>query len=194
MVARLVDVGQNVGNGSSSTALFVVADFDPLLARVHVPSKEFRRIKTDQTVELVLDSNGQRLQGRITLVSPTIDPTTGTIKVTVEIPDYPEGTRPGDFAEVQIVTERHASATLLSKAAVITDKGDQVVYVAVDNMAERRVVEVGFNNDEETEILSGVRQGEPVVVKGQRSLKHGYPLKILQDDQATAPAEAGLGS
>jgi multidrug efflux pump subunit AcrA (membrane-fusion protein) len=50
--------------------------------------------------------------------------------------------------------------------------------------AERRVVDLGFTNDEQAEILSGLAVGERVVVKGQRSLKHGTPLRILEDAAA----------
>ena len=181
VVRRLVNVGQNVNVG---TPLFVVSDFNPLLAIVHVPSKEFKRLKPDQPVELVLDSNHQRLDGRIKLVSPVIDPTSGTIKITIEISEYPVGTRPGDFAEVRIVTERREGSTLIPKVAVFTDRGDQVVYVAADSTAERRVVELGFEDDVYAEILSGVKQDENVVVKGQRSLKHGAAIKVIGDAAA----------
>ncbi len=188
---RLVNIGQNV---SSGTPLFVVSDFDPLLARVHVPAKEFRRLKPDQPVELVMDSNKERLRGRIKLVSPIIDPQSGTIKVTVEIPAAPDNVRPGDFAQVSIVTEDRHATTLVPKIAVFTDKGDQIVYVcAADSTAERRVVEVGFQDDRNAEILAGLKDGERTVVKGQRSLKHGSKLKIL--DAATdssAPAADSL--
>lgn len=179
VVSRLVDVGHNVSVG---TPLFVLSDFDPLLARVHVPAKEFKKLKPDQPVELVLESTQQRLQGRITLVSPVIDPSSGTIKVTIEIPEYPDGVRPGDFAEVRIVTERRTNSTLVPKIALVTDRGEQVVYVAADSTAERRVVEVGFEDDDFAEITSGVSPGDPIVVRGQRSLKHGSPIKILATD------------
>ena len=182
---RLVDVGQTVSPG---TPLFAIADFDPLLAVVHVPSKEFKQLKADQPVRLTLDSSRERLQGRIKLVSPIIDPTSGTIKITVEISDYPPQTRPGDFAEVSIVTETRNGSTLVPKTAVFTDRGDQVVYVAADSTAERRVVEVGFQDDENAEILDGITSGEQVIVKGQRSLKHGSPIKIM-DDRLPTPAQ-----
>jgi len=52
--------------------------------------------------------------------------------------------------------------------------------VAADSTAERRVVEVGFQDDRSAEILSGIAPGDRVVVQGQRSLKHGQPLKILE--------------
>jgi membrane fusion protein (multidrug efflux system) len=186
VVSRLVDVGQNINAG---TALFVLSDFEPLLARVHVPSKEFKKLKPDQPVELVLESNRERLGGRIKLVSPVINPSSGTIKVTIEIPRYPEGVRPGDFAEVRIVTERRASVTLVPKIALVTDRGEQVVYVAANGTAERRIVEIGFEDDDFAEILDGVAPDETIVVKGQRSLKHGDPIKILDGESNDAVAD-----
>ena len=173
-----------------------LADFNPLLARVYVPSKEFKKLKADQIVELVLDSDKARLRGRITLVSPVIDPNTGTIKITVEVPDYPENTRPGDFVEVQIVTEQHPSSTLVTKTAVIQDRGDRVIYIARGEMAERRVVEVGFTDDMHAEILDdGIDPGDMVVIKGQRSLKHGSVIKVLEVHKPQVTTTPGnLGS
>jgi membrane fusion protein (multidrug efflux system) len=183
---RLVDPGQNLSVG---TPLFVLADFDPLLANVHVPSREFGKLRRDQSVELVLDSSGEKLAGRIKLISPVIDPTSGTIKLTVEIPEYPENTRPGDFAQLRIVTERRDGAVLVPRSALIADEGEMVVFVAGGDgqvFAERRVVEPGFSDDEHAEILSGLDAGERVVVKGQRSLKDGMPLKILDEESGEA--------
>jgi membrane fusion protein (multidrug efflux system) len=186
IVERYVDPGQKV---KLDQPLFRVADFSTLLARVHVPAKEFKKLKVDQDVELELDSNGEKLTGRIKLVSPVIDPTTGTIKVTVEVRGDFEGTRPGDFAEVEIVTDVHPSSILVPRPAVITDKEEQVVFVVEDGTAERRVVEVGFTDDDHAEITSGIAPSEIVVVKGQRSLKHSSPVKVLSDAPPPAPAE-----
>lgn len=195
IVARLVDPGQPI---NTNVAVFSIADFDPLLARVHVPSKEFRRLTTEQPVTIHLDSDGTVLNGRIQLVSPVIDPASGTIKVTVEITKYPAGVRPGDFAEVRIVTERRDERTLVPRVALVSDKGEDVVYVEVQGIAERRVVEIGLSDDDWAEVVSGVSVGEPVVVKGQRSLQHGQAVRVLEgaaDASAVAeqPADAQGG-
>jgi len=187
VVERLVDVGQNVSEG---TPLFRIADFEPLLARVHVPSREFKKLEQDQPVQLVLDSNQERVSGRIKLVSPVIDPTSGTIKLTLEIPEYPASTRPGDFAEVHIVTERRTDILLVPRTAVVTEKGEEIVYIAIHSNAERRTVEVGFTDSDNAEIVSGVAAGELVVTKGQRSLKHGVPLKILEGPPGTVTEQS----
>lgn len=184
---RLVDMGQPI---AANTAVFHIADFEPLLARVHVPSKEFRRLTTEQPVTIRLDSDGTILHGRIQLVSPVIDPASGTIKVTVEIPEYPAGVRPGDFAEVRIVTEQRRGRTLVPRVALVSDKGEDVVFVERDGRAERRAVEIGLADDEHAEILTGVQPGERVVVKGQRSLQHGQPVRVLEGGDAAVAGDS----
>lgn len=191
VVTRHVDVGHNISVG---TPLFVLSDFDPLLARIHVPAREFNKLSVDQPVELMLESDGTHMSGRIKLISPVIDPASGTIKVTVEVSEYPPGTRPGDFAQVSIVTEQRTGATLVPKIAVVTDRGERVVYVAADSTAERRVVEVGFEDDDNAQILTGVDAGATVVVKGQRSLKHGQKIKVLKEGVAEADTNTRAGS
>lgn len=186
IVNRLVDPGQPI---SQNLAVFHIADFEPLLARVHVPSKEFRRLTTEQPVTIHLDSDGTVLRGSIQLVSPVIDPASGTIKVTVEIPEYPAGVRPGDFAEVRIVTERREGRVLVPRIALVSDKGEDVVYVERDGVAERIAVEIGLSDDEQAEVLSGIEPGDLIVVKGQRSLQHGQAVRVLEGPADTVAAD-----
>ncbi len=188
LTRRLVDVGQTVSIG---TPLFTLADFEPLLARVYVPAKEFRKLQVDQPVELRLDTCDHPLRGHIKLISPVIDPQSGTIKITVEIPSPPPTVRPGDFAQVDIVTERHESALLVPRHAVFSEKGEDVVYVAADSTAVRRVVALGFVDNDHAEIATGVTAGEQVVVKGQRSLKDGAPIKILEREAQPVAQNGG---
>ncbi len=179
VIQRMVEVGHSV---TDTTTLFEIADLRPLLARVFVPAKAFRRLERKQPVELELESTGHKLTGTIKLVSPVIDPTTGTIKITLEIPDYPPGTRPGDFANVRITTEQHEDALLVPRIALVQDRQNRVVFVVVDGRAQRRVVKVGFEHGEHAEILSGLASGEKVVVKGQNTLKDGDAVKVLEAD------------
>jgi membrane fusion protein (multidrug efflux system) len=177
LVARLVDVGRTVSNG---TPLFELADLEPLIARVHVPSKELKRLNQGQPVELVVDSSGAKLTGKIFLVSPVIDPATGTVKVSIEIAEYPEGIRAGDFAEVHIVTERREGALVVPRIAVIEEQKERVIFVAKDGKAQRRVVQIGFEEGDRLQVLEGVEAGEQVVIKGQHSLQDGASIKILE--------------
>lgn len=177
VVRRLVDRGANIQNGNP---LFEIMDTDPLLVRAHVPANRLGQIAIGQTVQVYLDSSDITLEGTISLVSPIVDPESGTIKITTEINDYPPAIRPGDFAEVRILTARRENALLVPSIAVFEEQGKHILYVARDGKAVRREVEVGFADGGMTEIRRGVEMGELVVSKGQRNLRDGVPVEILE--------------
>jgi len=83
---------------------------------------------------------------------------------------------------------------LVPRTAVIAERGEQIVYVASDSTAERRTVETGFENSRHIEVLAGLSEGEQIVIQGQRSLKHGAPIKIMDrvvfEDAATKSEES----
>lgn len=185
VVTRFVDIGRTVANG---TQLFSLVDTGRLLARVHIPAREFRNIRTEQPVVLEVPSTGDELIGRIDLVSPVVDMDSGTIKVTIEVRDYPPTTRPGDFVEVSIVTDRHQDTLLVPRLAVVTERGQRHVFVVEDDTAQRREVQVGFEDDDNAEILVGVEPGEEVVIQGQRALRDQQPVRILEPMDLEAPA------
>lgn len=195
VVRRFVDLGQTVSDG---TALYTIADMHRLLARVYIPAREFRSIRPDQPVQLTVSSTGDRLSGRIDLVNPLVDPESGTIKVTVEVRDYPPTTRPGDFVEVSIVTDRHSDSLLVPRVAVVSERGQRSIFVVDGDSAEQRPVEIGFEDDGNAEVLSGLEPGELVVVQGQRALRDGQPVTVLDalelDADAAEDTAAETGS
>jgi membrane fusion protein (multidrug efflux system) len=189
VVRRFADQGQTVANG---TQLFALADMHRLLARVYIPAREFRSIRPDQPVQLVVSSTGDRLTGRIDLVNPLVDPESGTIKVTIEVTEYPPTTRPGDFVEVSIVTDSSDDSLLVPRTAVVTERGQRSVYIVDGDTAHQRSVEIGFEDDDNAEILSGIEAGELVVIQGQRALRDGQPVSVLDAldlDGGPEPAE-----
>ncbi len=177
VVRRLVDLGTNVGPG---TPLFELMDDDPLLARVHVPARRMGLVKPGQRINVHLDTENRDLEGVVTLVSPIVDASTGTVKITAEIRRPPAGVRPGDFAQVKIVTERREDAVVVPSKAIVEEQGEKIVYVIADGKASRRPVQTGFVEGDVTEIVSGLAAGDLLCVKGQRDLRDGATVQILE--------------
>jgi len=187
VVRRHVDLGAHVQPGAQ---LYELMDVDPLLTRIHIPANRLGRVAVGQRVELALDSKRLKLTGTISLISPIVDPETGTVKVTAEISDYPSGVRAGDFAQARVVTDRRENAMLAQSEAVIEEQGQRVVYTVADGRAARRVVETGFIADGMTEIISGVEPEDLIVVKGQRDLRDGQPVEILEGGPSSAEEQS----
>jgi membrane fusion protein (multidrug efflux system) len=184
---RNVKVGNTIGPNDPT---FTVTDLDPLLAYVHVPEKEFRKIAPGQKAEVVVDAlGGERFVGTISRISPTVDPQTGTFRARVEVPDASRRLKPGMFARVNIVYERRQDALQLPRSAILDADGTQSVFVVADGKAEQRSIRTGLSNGGWIEVLEGLQGTEQVVTVGQAGLKTGTPVKVVGDG-APAPAVA----
>jgi len=175
--ARKIKVGNTI---SPNDPTFIVTNLDPLLAYVHVPEKEYRKIASGQGAEVVVDAlAGQSFVGSISRISPTVDPQTGTFRARVEIPDPTRTLKPGMFARVNIVYERRQDALQLPRTAILDADGQQSVYVVADGKAQQRVIRTGLANGGWIEVLGGLQGNEMVVTVGQAGLKTGTPVKVV---------------
>jgi membrane fusion protein (multidrug efflux system) len=174
---RFIEKGQNINPQSQ---LFTIVDADPLEAKVYLPEREILGIREDQNVALALNAQKDvTFQGTIRQINPSVDPKTGTIKVTVEVTKAPTAVRPGSFVDVKLETQRHENTLLIPKKALMEEAGERFVFVIQKDKAARRTVSVGFLDDQNVEILSGVNNGETVVTSGQGSLRDGSKTEIV---------------
>ena len=180
VTARMTQLGQHVRPGDE---LFQVTDFDPLVARIYLPERDVLGLEEGRDVQLRLDAADEvYFAGRISQICPIVDTSTGTVKVTVEATDPPKQVRPGSFVTVNIVRETHPAALLLPREAVLRELQKAHVYVAADDVAEKRAVTLGLEEGDLIEVISGVEAGDRVIVTGQGGLKDGSAVKILVAD------------
>jgi len=185
IVRRNVQLGAHVQPG---TQLYEIMDVTPLLAKIHVPANRMGKTAIGQAVDLRLDSTGLDLQGSISLVSPIVDPETGTVKITCEVHHYPAGIRPGDFTEARLITDSREGAMLVPSIAIFEEQGKQILFTVENGVAVRKEVTLGYIESGSTEVLSGIAPGDTVVVKGQRNLRDGMKVEVLEGaDKAQSP-------
>jgi membrane fusion protein (multidrug efflux system) len=177
VVERTVKLGDNV---TPNQKLFRVSDFDPLLSKIQVPEKELRRLRRGQPAYLTVEAwPKERFMARVLRVSPVVDATTGTVRVTLEV-DGRDQLRPGMFASVFLEVERHADALTIPKAALSLESLGDTVYVVKDDLAARRPIRLGYEEAERVEVVSGLAEGDRVIVVGQDGLSDGTPIQILE--------------
>ena len=166
--------------------LLTLADFNTLVARLYVPERDVTGLAPGQpaVVRPESDATGAGIPGRIREVSPVVDRSTGTVKVTVAIPT-PAGAvvRPGSFARVSIETGRRENAVLAPKRAVIRSETGAHVFVVEEGRAVHRDVTVGVEMEGSggalVEIADGLRPGARIVVAGHGALDPGTSVEIV---------------
>lgn len=187
ITARNITLGQHVRLGDE---LFTVTDFDPLISRIYLPEKDIMGLEEGRSVRITLKSDDSvEFDGRIRQISPVVDTSTGTVKLTLEAIQPPLGVRPGGFVTIAIVRETHSDAILLPREAVIRELQSAHVFVIKDDQtAERRDITLGMEEDDHLEVTSGLESGDVVVVAGQGGLKDGKTIKVIPDSDSTQQA------
>ena len=176
IVRRYVDLAEHVATGQP---LFRISDFTPLLCPIQVPERELRRLRVGQSAHITVEAfPGERFEASVLRLSPVVDAATGTIKVTLEV-EARDLLRPGMFARVFLQTDSRPDALVIPKAALSLESIGDTVYVAAQDTASRREVELGFSEGNFVEILSGVAEHDRVVVVGQDGLSDGTPIRVL---------------
>ncbi len=174
---RFITQGQHLRPGDE---LFTVADYDPLVARIYLPESDVIELEEGREVRIALAANAElTFAGRIRQIAPVVDTATGTVKVTVEAVKPPTGVRPGAFVSIGIVREQHPTALLLPRESVIRELRAAHVFISEDGTAVKKAVELGLEEGDLVEVISGVAAGDNVVVAGQGALDDGQKIKTL---------------
>lgn len=165
---------------SADSSLFVVEDLDTLIVRVNVPERELSKLSVGQMAELDFDAvPGRRFAGKISLISPYINAQTATFEVRIRLADDDALLRPGMFARVAIVYERKPDALQIPRTALLDGDGPPKVFVVQEGKAMERAVQLGLSNGAMVEVVSGLKDGEQVVVVGQGALKPGATVRVV---------------
>lgn len=195
---RLIKVGNMV---TINQPVFVVTDFDPLLASLFVPERELDKLRAQQRAIVTADAlPEQRFTAKIDRISPTVDPKTGTFKVTVAVADPTRHLKPGMFGRIDITYDVRNNTLLVPRAAVLQEDAESAVFVVKEGVAVRRTVTTGYTTNGSIEVVSGLSVGDTVVTVGQTSLKDGAKVtpvggkpgetKVAADDGAKKGGQA----
>jgi HlyD family secretion protein len=164
IAAILLNPGEMVGSNS-----ITLVDTRQLRVDVVVDETDVAKIQKDQAVNVTLEAlPGQRIPGKISVVSPVGTVTQGVVNYSVQVqldPAQAQGVRPGMTATAQVVTAQKDDAVLAPNRAIKTQGRTRTVEVLdAEGKTQSRPVQVGMANDQQSEIVSGLQPGDKVVI------------------------------
>lgn len=178
---RSVSLGDYLNNSTSLTTLQTV---DPQWATFEVAERYAGDLAVGQTVSFTVASTSEEYIGQVDFVDPNVTLPARTIGVRARVDNGDRELRAGMFIEVRLAIDVRPNATVVPEDALLPLEGGTFVWVVLDNVAERRAVEIGVRFPGYVEILSGVAPGEQVVVGGLERLSPGAPVapRFLERD------------
>jgi multidrug efflux pump subunit AcrA (membrane-fusion protein) len=165
---------------TANQPILTVMNISRLIAKAHIAQSEAAVLKVGNPAELKIAGLDEPLKGRVSLVSPALDPGSTTIEVWVEASKANPALRPGMTVEVSMTAKTEKDALVVPTAAVFknAEGADYVLLAGSDEKAHQKTVHLGIHNSELTQIASGINPGDPVITTGGYAVPDGTQIKI----------------
>jgi RND family efflux transporter MFP subunit len=189
--ARSATVGAVVGAG---TELFRLIRQGRLEWRAEVTSAELGRVKVGTKVQ-VTTASGAKVDGKVRMVAPTVDPQTRTALVYVDMNSKPDGgaVKAGMYARGEFELGASGALTVPQQSLVVRDGFNYLFKIGTDNKASQQKVEVGRRVGEQVEITQGLAADATIAISGAGFLNDGDTVRVnntgTTSNTPTAPVQ-----
>jgi multidrug efflux pump subunit AcrA (membrane-fusion protein) len=165
---------------AAGTPLITVMDVSSVIARVNVSQAQASHVRIGQPASIAATDGSQQVTGKVSVVSPAIDPAATTVEIWVRATNPGERLRPGGTVHVTINAGIIPDAIVVPTSALLgaSEGGTAVYVVGSDLVAHEKKVEVGVREVENAQIVNGIDAGVRVVSEGGVGLSDGAKVKI----------------
>ena len=174
---------KNYDNGdmtSPQLPVVVIQQIAPVKAVIGVSEQYYSYLKKGAAATLSVDALGEEtFSGVVTNIFPTLDPVTHTVSTEIEVANKDLKLRPGMYARVHLDFGTKEALTVPDKAIVRqAGSGARYVYVFSGGKAVYRAVELGQQQGDLYEVVSGLNAGDQVIISAPSNLKNGLSVKL----------------
>jgi multidrug efflux pump subunit AcrA (membrane-fusion protein) len=182
------------------TPLLTVMDISQVIARAHIPQPEAAALKVGDKATISAPGDETPVEGKVTIISPALDPNSTTVEVWVQAKNPKEHLKPGTSVQLAMVAQTIPDALVIPSVALLTgdDGATTVMMVGSDEAAHQTPVKVGMRQGDQVQITDGLKAGDRVVASGAYGLPDKTKIKIetadkAGDDKTNAKPDAGKG-
>src|SRR5438874_211996 len=184
----------------SGAPLVTVMNLSQMIAKAHIPQNQAALLKKGDEATLKVAGADEPVKGKISLVSPALDPGSTTVEVWVQAPNPENVLRAGSAVTVSMVAKTVPNGLIIPAQAVVADEEGKksVMVVGSDGAAHKREVETGIQSAASVQIVTGLKPGEQVITVGAYGLPDNTKVKVeapavpgKEEDQAKDKGESG---
>lgn len=173
---------------SAGTALLTVMDISRVVARAHIPQGEVASLKLGDAASIVVPGlplgDAKPYEGKITVISPALDPNSTTVEVWAEFKNPEQRLKPGTSVQLSMVARSIPDAVIIPADSILTapDGTTSVMLVGADSRAHQKNVTVGIKQGDDVQILDGLKDGDKVVGAGAYGLPDDARIQAASPD------------
>ncbi len=181
---------------AAGTPLLTVMDTTSVVARAHIPQDQAALLKLGDkatiTVPAAVSGGDDPIDGKVTVVSPALDPNSTTVEVWVQAQNRKGRLRPGTSVQIAMLARAVPNSSVIPAVAVLKapDGSSYVMVAGSDNRAHQKTVKTGIRQGDQVQILDGLADGDRVVASGAYGLPDNTKIRVeaaQESDKAEKP-------
>jgi HlyD family secretion protein len=163
---------------SGGGPIITVMDLSQIEARAHVALDDAKLLKVGDPANFVLLDGGAPIAGKVTLISPALDPAGTTVEVRAQAPNMGNRLTAGTSMRVEMIAKTEPNALVIPQAAVLTSASGKTSVMVIDseNKPHKKGVTLGIRDAGNAQVTEGLNSGERVVTVG------AFELAKLEED------------
>lgn len=166
---------------TSGQAMVTIMNYDKMFLDINLPEKTISEIQNGQQVIITNYTIAEdSLKGVVSELSPAVSTETRTFKGKLLIENPELKLRPGMFVKADIVVARRDSAIVIPKNLILSSGRGKMVFVVDQSTARERRIQLGIENQDFAEVVSGLKENDRLVVKGFETLRNDSKVKVIK--------------
>lgn len=166
---------------TSGQAMVTIMNYDKMFLDINLPEKTISEIQNGQQVIITNYTIAEdTLKGVVSELSPAVSTETRTFKGKLLIENPELKLRPGMFVKADIVVARRDSAIVIPKNLILSSGRGKMVFVVDQSTARERRIQLGIENQDFAEVVSGLKENDRLVVKGFETLRNDSKVKVIK--------------
>ncbi len=183
---------------AAGSPLLTVMDLSSVIAKAHIPESEAAALKVGDKGRMTIPGMEKPVDGKVTVVSPALDPNSTTVEVWFEAKNPKHELKPGTSVQLTLTAQTVKDAFIIPVNSVLTapDGTTTVMLAGSDGRAHQKTVKLGIRNGDDVQVLEGVSQSDKVVSNAAYGLPDKTKIKVeapenAAEDNNAKPAAAG---
>lgn len=173
---------------AAGTPLLTVMDISSVIAKAHIPQTDAAALRLGDKGTMMVPGIEKPIEGKVTVVSPALDPNSTTVEVWFEAKNPKHELKPGTSVQLALTAQTVKDALVVPVSSVLTapDGSTTVMLAGADGLAHQKAVRLGIRNGDDVQVLDGVSESDKVISSGAYGLPDKTKIKI---EAAETPAE-----
>jgi RND family efflux transporter MFP subunit len=167
---------------SPGIPILTLININTVKIAVDITEDNISGVKLGNLGEIKVDAYPDKVFfGKVIHIAPFANPASRAFRAELKVANPEQELKAGMFAKVKLITSQHKDTLIIPAKAVIREGGEDFVFVVEGSKAKMHSIKIGLKEEEQVEVISGLKEGDKVIIEGHYGLTSGRRVNVMKN-------------